>query len=520
MKWSLIPLLLSLVLNMWAQQSRRVVEFEIPLSSSGWVSAKLPIGLEAPSPFVAYSARWQGELSEPLQIRFSADGREWTPWLSMPRDPHNTEAQVSELQFADKNQAFYQLSGTTYDETVALSLHFFNPGDTPAHSVEPVEPGPQDLLAACPCPMPPVIGRQQWCPAGNCPPNASPSTTQVTHLIVHHSAGVNTSSDWAAVVRSIWDFHVNTNGWADIGYNWLVDPDGKLYTGRGDNILGAHFCAHNGGTMGVCMMGNFTSITPTQNAINILVELLAWKACDRNIDPLGQAFHNSSGFVVPNVGGHRDGCATACPGDSFYPLLAGVRQQVFSRIVAGCSGLPGPTQLSVSPLTATDYSLSWTDNSTTETGFLLERALGTSGAFQLLANLPANTTSHPEMGLSLGEVYRYRVRSYTAMDTSAYSNVVQIGPLTGIREPWAAASLQLSPNPASEVLQIQWSEESMGPLDIQVLDLQQRLYRQESHRKTTTNWQHSLPVAELPAGTYLLRLQMNERVGYWKWIKS
>ncbi|MBK8668457.1 MAG: N-acetylmuramoyl-L-alanine amidase [Saprospiraceae bacterium] len=71
------------------------------------------------------------------------------------------------------------------------------------------------------------------------------------------------------MVASIFDFHVNTNGWQDIGYNWLIDPNGVLYEGRGggENVRGAHMCGYNNNTLGVCVMGNFVSLIPSDTAI-------------------------------------------------------------------------------------------------------------------------------------------------------------------------------------------------------------------------------------------------------------
>jgi hypothetical protein len=60
----------------------------------------------------------------------------------------------------------------------------------------------------------------------------------VSHLIVHHSAGTNSASDWAAIVRAIWDFHVNGNGWGDeSGDYWRIkftDTDDQSHTVEGD----------------------------------------------------------------------------------------------------------------------------------------------------------------------------------------------------------------------------------------------------------------------------------------------
>jgi len=129
----------------------------------------------------------------------------------------------------------------TFQCETDLTLHFYNPGHTPERN----ETAELRALEDCNCPQPDFQDRDDWCPAGNCPEITNPVFTEVTHLIVHHSAGVNTSSDWAATVRGIWDYHVNSNGWDDVGYNWLVDPNGVLYEGRGDDVRGAHFCGNN-----------------------------------------------------------------------------------------------------------------------------------------------------------------------------------------------------------------------------------------------------------------------------------
>jgi uncharacterized protein (TIGR03437 family) len=157
------------------------------------------------------------------------------------------------------------------------------------------------------------------------------SYTTVTHLIVHHTVNDNNSADWPAVVRSIWNFHIFTNGWADVGYNYLIDPNGVIYEGRsgGDNVVGAHFSGANAGTMGVAMLGTFTSVQPATKALTSLKKILAWKCDQRDLDPTGTSLHAASRLNLRTISGHRDGPAsTECPGDSFYPLLPAIRTEV------------------------------------------------------------------------------------------------------------------------------------------------------------------------------------------------
>lgn len=188
-------------------------------------------------------------------------------------------------------------------------------------------------------PLPEYVERTTWGATLGLSNTASRSVTNVTHLIVHHSAGNTTSSDFAAVVRGYWDFHVNGRNWADIGYNWLVDGNGVIYQGRAfnldgnKNVIGAHFSGHNANTMGICVIGNYNNTMPTGDALFSLNEMLAWKASELEIDPLGTAQHYSPGGNINRISGHRDsGIYTDCPGHQLYAFLPEVRQDVFDLL--------------------------------------------------------------------------------------------------------------------------------------------------------------------------------------------
>jgi uncharacterized protein (TIGR03437 family) len=182
-----------------------------------------------------------------------------------------------------------------------------------------------------------IVSRADWGCGPECAPRTPPIYAGVTHLVVHHSAGGNAASNWAAVVRSIWVLHVQGNGWNDIGYNYLIDPEGRIYEGRagGDGVIGAHFSAVNTGTMGVCMIGTFSAAPPTAGALDSLRRLLGWQAAKWKLDPTAQSLHRASNLTLNTVSGHRDAGlspnssgATECPGNALYSYLPELRKRV------------------------------------------------------------------------------------------------------------------------------------------------------------------------------------------------
>lgn len=121
-------------------------------------------------------------------------------------------------------------------------------------------------------------------------------------IVLHHSAsGANTT--W----RDIHQWHVN-QGWAGIGYHYVIHADGSVCRGRPEKMKGAHAYqddAHeaNSDGIGICLAGNFEADTPTEEQLASTVDLI------RDI----RTRHPGISVI-----GHRDVMATACPG-RFFP---------------------------------------------------------------------------------------------------------------------------------------------------------------------------------------------------------
>jgi hypothetical protein len=383
------------------------------------VHASNALQLNSEAPFIAFSLRWQEETgvhknNTSIAVRFSTDNNNWDNWqtVTMFHEAETEQAtSVSKLYYLTTQQQYYQLKVTT---NILQQGHVVN--NVFVHAYAPIE-NKHTLLntdlqpvvfggTSCPCPIPTFTNRVAW---GN-PQGATSAvtgTTTVTHMIVHHSAGSNTSSNWAATVRSIYDFHTTTQGYSDIGYNWLIAPDGTLFEGRGRTnatVTGAHFCGANGNTMGVCMLGDFTSVNITTAARNTLMQLLAWMDCNANLNALGTTFHAGTNRTLNVISGHRDGCATSCPGDTFYPTLASLRTDVNSHVNGGCGvtavvNIEGVQDISIlpNPSNGSNIVLSITTNTTKQLQYSIIDISGkevyTSAVQNIAGNFKQNITA-------------------------------------------------------------------------------------------------------------------------------
>lgn len=171
--------------------------------------------------------------------------------------------------------------------------------------------------------------------AGLPDPVGPPTPTVVKHVILHHAAGSNTDTNYTNTVRNYYLLHTQTNGWDDIGYNYLVAPNGDIYNGRDgyeygdDNVIGAHMCARNTNTMGICLLGNYhnTGYLPSDTAIASINQLITWKLFkEQLLNPFDSSLHpinNPVGYLGV-VAGHREGCNagyTSCPGEQYFQSI-------------------------------------------------------------------------------------------------------------------------------------------------------------------------------------------------------
>ncbi|MGW6016152.1 peptidoglycan recognition protein family protein [Streptomyces sp. NPDC055210] len=167
----------------------------------------------------------------------------------------------------------------------------------------------------------------------------------VQMVTVHHTDTSNDDPDPAATVRAIYEQHAVANDWGDIGYNFLIDREGRIYEGRFSGEKGAaahdeqgrvvtafHTVGCNSGNIGIAMLGDFNGTAMPTKMREALVGLVASLTKKHEIDPSAVIeYHNpvsGSRKPGPTVGGHKDWFSTECPGGSTYADLEKIRADV------------------------------------------------------------------------------------------------------------------------------------------------------------------------------------------------
>jgi hypothetical protein len=160
-------------------------------------------------------------------------------------------------------------------------------------------------------------------------PPAYPAKT--TKFIVHHTETTKNLDDPKQAIRNIYKYHAVSRGWGDIGYNYIIDIEGRVYEGRygGEGVVGGHAGPGNTGSIGIAILGSYDDDEVPDAAIESLARLIAIKSKIHGINPEGLS--SFRGKFLPNILGHKDVMSTDCPGDYIYsklPLIANMAKNM------------------------------------------------------------------------------------------------------------------------------------------------------------------------------------------------
>lgn len=271
-------------------------------------------------------------------LRLKVDG-EWSKWLDVDGNPDESPDPGSRERAASRvfsppvwvgGAKEYQL-----DSESPVIAYLVRGGERRPASIPRLDLGARPAAALVA--SPPIRTRSEWVARE---PKAPPAIGAVKVGLVHHTVGANdyTSAEVPAILRSIQAYHMDANGWDDIGYNFLVDRFGRVWEGRGGgvdrSVIGAHAGGFNTNSTGVAILGTYGEATPPAAATTAVSRLLSWKLPLHGSDPASQSNIESKGstryaegtvVTLSNVSGHRAVSQTACPGERLNERLGQIR---------------------------------------------------------------------------------------------------------------------------------------------------------------------------------------------------
>jgi uncharacterized protein YgiM (DUF1202 family) len=323
------------------------------MAAGEWVT------FQAEFPFWSIGAGWNGDVGTwPIvEIQTSVDGETWGDTWSLTARVDDGGRQsrdgrlFTDLLFGDGEQwvRYRTIDGDGNPSNVAgLMFAYIDPTDGPwdADREERMKLRPLRSADETDTMIPPaIITRQEWGADesyrfdtyGEVWP---PEYETVEHAIIHHS-GVNYPNDGFLSIRSVYYYHAVTQGWGDIGYNYLVDGNGRTFEGRhgGQNVIGGHSFEYAIGSSGICVIGDYAFKDATDPAKAALAHVVAWTV--RDLDPYAtKAFHEAPS--LPTICAHRDVNQTSCPGDLLYADLQEIRDLVAATLDANDLESPYP----------------------------------------------------------------------------------------------------------------------------------------------------------------------------------
>ena len=198
-------------------------------------------------------------------------------------------------------------------------------------------------------PQPSICDRTCW--SARAPQDTIDQESALDRAVIHHTAiaaDYNTVSleESKAKIRSIQNYHMDSLGWADIGYHFLTDKLGNNFEGREGAMTSIPRGAHDGindNSFGFNVMGYFHdpyNQLPTCQQRSSCYDLIAWRMPDP-FDGYGESWYGRRNRIVGYLCAHRDVGSTACPGDLMYQyvgtdIYAGeARDEVNARITSG-----------------------------------------------------------------------------------------------------------------------------------------------------------------------------------------
>jgi hypothetical protein len=307
------------------------------VAAGGWRTTKV---IRAPRRFDLMGLVWARGSHAEAQLRARRHGGRWTKWVTLhasgdhgpDRGPRPAGTDPAYTGAADEFQL--RLRGAPR----ALRARFVRAQPTARLSARLARRLRGRARSAQ---APAIIPRSAW--GGDSVPPREPPIYGAVHLaFVHHTVTANDygPEESAGIVLSIARYHRNSNGWNDIGYQFLVDKYGQIFEGRAGGIdqavVGAQAQGWNSTSTGISCIGTFSTVAQTPEGMDALARLIGWKLSVHGVPTTGEVTVISAGgetnrypsgtpVTFQRISGHRDGNNTSCPGDLLYAQLEQLR---------------------------------------------------------------------------------------------------------------------------------------------------------------------------------------------------
>ena len=266
---------------------------------------------------------------------------------------------------------------------------------------------------------------------------------------------------------------MNSRDWCDIGYNFLIDKYGQIFEGRAGGIdkpvRGAH--AGNGPvneeTMGVSLMGTFTSTSPTSAMKSATADLIAWRFSDYGIKAKGT--YSLGGKTLNRIAGHRNVVSTECPGAKVYAWLSasgglrdtrrGPASPVAAAVVAATTPSRPPRRACrLTGKTATSLTFAW---DAVDDAAYYWVALSTSSSMSNAVKLKSVGLNEKFSDLKPGTKYYAQVRTTGTNGLgSSYSSAVSATTESAAARPGTSPTGLKSTSQTSSSLTFAWNKVS------------------------------------------------------------
>jgi hypothetical protein len=432
----------------------RYVELSVTVPSTPGVHLSSP--RRAPFAFDLVGARWLGRSGATVEVRTHGSRGPWSPWAKLDADAGGPVSHGEPAWVAGSEVLQLRVHGAVGRVRVALvaaDRSRLRPLRAPAAS--PGEPA--------------IVSRAGWGAAESLR-RAEPRYADAVQMVfVHHTATPNgyTPDEVPAIIRSIYTYHVRSNGWNDIGYNFLIDAYGRVFEGRAGGIdrpvIGAHTLGFNTGSVGIAMIGDGALAPLTTAAREALTNLIAWRLDVSHVDPLGRATLTSAGnsrFAAGKtadfrvVSGHRDALPTDCPGALIYPELdaiAAAAQAAGTPKIVGATATPPELGADASgalvPIAFRAHVLGgagWTVTVLDVRGAPVASTSGSGGEIAW----DWNGTRSDGTPLAPGTKLAYRIEAHDAAGSSARALLASLGAVPAVAQapPLSLAPAVISPD--------------------------------------------------------------------------